>query len=189
MLEQGWKFLVVQGVVAIVFGIIAMVWPVETAMVLVVLWGIFALVDGVAAIVAAFRVEGGGRKTLFVVIGVVSIIAGIVAVLEPVYTAVALTWVLGIWLIVRAGFEAYAAFALEQGGMRWLRVLGGALYLVAGIIFVSRPAASALGLALWLGFLVLLAGITFVVVGLVARNALRKGAGAAGAPRAPGAPA
>jgi uncharacterized membrane protein HdeD (DUF308 family) len=174
MLEQGWKFLVVQGVVAIVFGIIAMVWPIGTALALVVMWGIFALVDGIAAFIGAFQVEGGGRKTFYVVMGIVSIIAGIIAVTEPLYAAVALTWVLGIWLIVRAAFEAYAAFTVEEGGMRWLRVLGGVFFLVAGIIFVSRPAASAVGLALWLGFFALLAGIMFVVTGLVARSVLRK---------------
>lgn len=57
---------------------------------------------------------------LYVIIGVVSVLAGIIAVTQPVYTAVSLTWAVGIWLIVRAGFEAYDAFAVEVGAMRWL---------------------------------------------------------------------
>lgn len=174
MLGQVWKFLVVQGAVAIAIGILAMTWPIATALSFVVLWGVFALVDGVASIVAAFTLAGGARRTLHALMGLVSIIAGIVAVLQPVYSAVALTWILGIWLIMRAAFEAYAAFVVEQGGARWLRLLGAVFFLVAGIIFVSRPAAGALGLALWLGFFALLAGITLVVTGLAARSALKK---------------
>ncbi|MGG5257185.1 HdeD family acid-resistance protein [Phycicoccus avicenniae] len=180
-----WQVLVVQGVVAALFGVLAMARPVTTGLSLVVLWGLFALVDGVAALVGVFSAEGGLRRTLLLAMGVVSVLAGLVAVLNPVYAAVTLTWVLGLWLLVRAGLEAYAATALSTGSTRWLRLLGAVFLVVAGVLFVARPGAAALGIALWLGVFALLAGITLVVAGLALRSAPATSQGPLGTPAAP----
>ena len=82
-IELNWKILVTQGVIGIIFGFVAMIWPIASVITLVVLWGIFALLDGVGSIVGAFRAEGGGAKTLLVVIGATSILVGLFAVIHP----------------------------------------------------------------------------------------------------------
>jgi uncharacterized membrane protein HdeD (DUF308 family) len=178
---RGWKILVTQGVIGIVFGIVAMVWPIASVVTLVVLWGIFALVDGVGSIVAAFRAEGGGAKTLLVVIGVISILAGLYAVIHPGTALVALTWAIGLWLVIRAVYDLYAAFAFTEGGSaRWLRVLGAVLLGVAGFIIVTHPGTAALAFTVWIGLLALLWGVLLVVAGLMLRSAVHQ-ARAAGA--------
>ena len=188
-IELNWKILVAQGVVGVVFGIVAMVWPIASVITLVVLWGIFALVDGVASIVGAFRAEGGGAKTLLVVIGVISILAGLYAVIHPGNALVALTWAIGLWLVIRAVWDLYAAFAYTDGGAaRWLRVAGAVLLGVAGVIVVANPGTAALAFTVWIGLLALLWGVLLVVAGLVLRSAVNKVAGSARAadPSLPG---
>ncbi|HET7799793.1 MAG TPA: DUF308 domain-containing protein [Humibacillus xanthopallidus] len=170
-----WKLLVTQGVIGVVFGVVAMVWPIASVVTLVVLWGIFALVDGVGSIVAAFRAQGGGAKTWLVVIGAISILAGLYAVIHPGTALVALTWAVGLWLIIRAAYDLYAAFAFTDDGVpRWLRVVGAVLLGIAGFIIVTHPGTAALAFTVWIGLLALLWGVLLVVAGLVLRSAVRK---------------
>jgi uncharacterized membrane protein HdeD (DUF308 family) len=180
-----WQVLVVQGVVAVLFGVLAMTRPVTTGLSLVVLWGIFALADGLAAFAGVFSADGGLRRALMLAVGVLSVLAGLVAVFNPVYAAVTLTWVLGVWLVVRGGLEGYAAMAFSAGSTRWLRLLGAVFLVVAGVLFVAKPGAAALGIALWLGFFALLAGVTLVTAGLVLRSSPGTTQGPLDVPTAP----
>lgn len=174
-IELNWKILVTQGVIGIIFGFVAMIWPIASVITLVVLWGIFALLDGVGSIVGAFRAEGGGAKTLLVVIGATSILVGLFAVIHPGSALVVLTWVIGLWLIIRAVWDLYAAFAYTEGGSaRWLRVLGAVLLGIAGIIIVTHPGTAALAFTVWIGLLALLWGVLLVVAGLMLRSAVNK---------------
>ncbi len=169
---QQWKMVIARGVIAVVFGLVAMIWPVSTALGLVVLWGVFALVDGVASLVGAFRVEGAGSRTLLVVLGVISLLAAFFAIVHPLSAAVTLTWVVGIWLIVRAALEALVAVRDETGTMRWLRLGAAAFLLLAGVLFAANPGRAALAVTFWLGLMAVLSGIAFVVAGLAARGLL-----------------
>ena len=86
-----------------------------------------------------------------------------------------LTWVIGLWLIIRAVWDLYAAFAYTEGGSaRWLRVLGAVLLGIAGIIIVTHPGTAALAFTVWIGLLALLWGVLLVVAGLMLRSAVNK---------------
>lgn len=159
------------GVVAIIFGILALFWPIGSALTLVIFWGAYALVDGITSIVLAFRSDEG--RGWLVVSGVIGILAGLVAMFQPLSSAVALTWVLGIWLIARAIMELIAAIGAKTTGPRWLTFLSALLWAIAGTLFVLNPGASALGLAMWLGVLAITWGIVLVVLGFSARNAAK----------------
>ena len=132
----GWKMLLFRGVLGILFGILAIAWPIETAIAFALLWGIWALADGVGSIVQAFQPDAKGRVWL-VLMGLIALIAAFFAIFSPGVAAVTLTWILGIWLIVRGVFEIVGAFtssrrhvALAAGGRR--RTLGGARHPVRG---------------------------------------------------------
>jgi len=168
-LNLSWKLLVVRGVIGILFGIVAMVWPIETAVALALMWGIWALIDGVGSFVQAFQPEATGRVWL-VLMGVIALGAAFFAIFSPAVTAVALTWILGIWLVVRGLFELFGAFRSSTQVPRSLLVIGGALSIVIGVLFVANPGASAVGLAFWLGFIALLWGASFVGLGLMVRS-------------------
>lgn len=170
-LEMEWKLLVTRGVIGIVFGIVAMAWPMGTAVTLIVLWGVWALVDGVGTVAAAFRVHGGAAKAAYGAIGVLSLAAAFFALFRPTSAVVALTWILGLWLIARGCVEAIEAVRGTTEGSRWIRLVGAALSMLAGALFVANPGSAAVALAFWLGLVALLWGITFLVAGLLARRA------------------
>ncbi|GAA1656809.1 HdeD family acid-resistance protein [Kribbella alba] len=171
-LNTGWKMLVVRGAIAIVFGILAISWPRSTAIALALLWGFWALTDGVGSIVQAFQPESRGSRVWLVLIGVIALIAAFFAIFSPAVTAVTLTWILGIWLIVRGVFEAVGAFSTNMATPRWLLLLSAALSILLGVLFVANPGAGAVGIAVWLGITALVWGAAFVAIGLAIRREL-----------------
>lgn len=167
----GWKSLLVRGVLGVIFGILAIAWPVETAIALALLWGFWALADGIGSLVQAFQpgAKGMGRVWL-ILLGVVALVAAFFAIFSPAVTAVVLTWILGIWLIVRGAFEIVGAFFSSTSFPRWLLVVTGILSLVLGVLFVANPGAAAVSLAFWLGIVALAWGVALVVLGLMLRS-------------------
>lgn len=168
--QRSATFLLVSGGLAILFGIVATVWPIGTALTLVIVWGCYALVDGIAALVAAFRPEGRRSRVLLLLSGIVGVLAGLIAVFRPISSALALAWVLGIWLVVRGVIEIVAALGHDHPRPRWLMILGGVLWIIAGILFVANPGAGALTISLWLGILAIVWGVLLVGAGLAVRS-------------------
>jgi uncharacterized membrane protein HdeD (DUF308 family) len=175
LLSTAWKLLLLRGVMGVLFGILAIAWPIETVIGLAVLWGIWALVDGVGLFVAAFRPEGsGGQRLLAGLMAAIAVLAGLYAIVHPGSAAVALTWVIGIWLLVRGVFEVVGAFAVGQtGSSRWMGVLSGLVDFLLGGILVAHPGKSAVGITWLLGIIALVWGIVLIVLALVVRSQLR----------------
>jgi uncharacterized membrane protein HdeD (DUF308 family) len=166
----GWKLLIVRGVIGIVFGVLAIVWPISTAIALAVLWGFWALMDGIGSLTQAFRPEVRGSRLWLIVLGVIALVAAFFAIFSPAVTAVTLTWILGIWLIVRGVFEAIGAFTTDHLAPRWFLLLGAAFSILLGILFAANPGKGAVGIAVFLGVVALLWGATFLVAGLSMRR-------------------
>jgi uncharacterized membrane protein HdeD (DUF308 family) len=189
-LVLGWKVLVLRGVLGIVFGIVAIAWPISTATALALLWGIWALVEGLGSLWQAFQPGATGRVWL-VVMGVIALVAAFFAIFHAGATAVALTWILGIWLIVRGIFELVGAFASTLPMPRWLLVLGGLLSILVGVLFTANPGAGAVAVAVWLGLMALIWGIVLVATGFMFRQGAKASAasGPGHTPSAPPSPA
>jgi uncharacterized membrane protein HdeD (DUF308 family) len=186
-LNLSWKMLMVRGGLAIVLGILAMVWPIETAIALAILFGVWALVDGLGSFAQAF--EKGtptSARVLLGVMGVVGLIVAFFAIFSPAVAAVTLTWILGIWLIVRGAFEVFAAFSATRDAPRWLLLVTAAVDVVLGVLFVANPGSSAVAIAWVLGLVAIVWGIAFLATGFIVR---RDEHGAAAAPPVAGAPA
>jgi uncharacterized membrane protein HdeD (DUF308 family) len=174
-LELGWKHLVARGAIAVVFGIIAMSWPLETGLALVLLWGLWALTDGVATLIQAFTSSPPTSRWLLALMGVIAFVAGLLAVFSPALTAVSLTWILGIWLIVRGLIDAAMAVfgGVAAAASRGLLLLSAAVDILLGVLFAANPGRSALGIAFALGLIALLWGIALIALGLIARKQQR----------------
>jgi uncharacterized membrane protein HdeD (DUF308 family) len=170
--DVGWKVLMARGVVGVVFGILAMVWPVSTVTALVVLWGIWALVEGIGWLMQASRPESAGNRLGSVVLGVVGLVAAFFAIFSPQVTAETLTWILGIWLIIRGLFEVVGAFSNSLLAPRWLILLSAALSILLGVFFVANPGRAAVGIAVLLGIIALAWGLVFIAAGLLTRREL-----------------
>lgn len=167
--------LIVSGILAIIFGILASFWPASVVLTLVLLWGAYALIDGILMLVLAFRRGvGGGGRVFLIVAGVLGVLAGLVALIRPFDAAIVLAWVLGIWLMVRGIMEIISAFSIARGARRWLLVLGGVLWLLAGILFAANPGAGALGVSLFIGLLAIIWGVLLVVGGIQLRSAAKR---------------
>jgi uncharacterized membrane protein HdeD (DUF308 family) len=171
-MSLSWKAMVVRGAVGIVFGVVALVWPIQTVITLALLWGIWALADGISSIGQAFTPEGKDGRVWLVIMGVVALLAGVYAITSPSNAAVVLTWLLGIWLIVRGLFEVFAAFSSSRVAPRWLLLVGAALSLVLGVLFVANPGTAAVTLAVWLGLLAVVWGVVMVVAGIAQHREL-----------------
>jgi len=170
-LSVGWKALVVRGTIAVVFGILAMVWPLETATALALLWGIWAVADGVGALAQAFWPGSeSGSRWLLGAMGGLALVVGILAITSPQLTAVALTSILGIWLVARGVFELMAAAMSHVTMHRGLLALVGLLDLVLGLLFVLNPGKAVVGIAVLLGVIALAWGAVLVTVGLWVRH-------------------
>jgi uncharacterized membrane protein HdeD (DUF308 family) len=166
-LARNWWAIVLRGVFAILFGIGTFLWPGITLAVLVLLLGGYLFVDGILAILWALarRREGAFSWEVFLV-GVASLGAGVVTLMWPGVTALALLWVIAVWAIVHGVFEILAAFHLRRElSNEWLLALNGALTVLFGIVLIFAPVAGALA-ALWMiGTFAIVAGIVMIALG------------------------
>lgn len=175
MRNRVWLF--VRGVAAVIFGILALAWPEITLLALVLLYGAFALVDGVASLVLALRGRRppGSKTWTFVVVGVLGIAAGLVTFFWPAITAVALLIVVAAWAILRGIFEIIAAVRLRKEiEHEWLLALVGALSVAFGVLLILQPAAGLLALVWLVGIFAIIAGILYMAVGLRLGQAERR---------------
>jgi uncharacterized membrane protein HdeD (DUF308 family) len=151
VMAQNWWTLLVRGIIASLFGISVILFPGIALLTLVLVWAAYALVDGVFAIISAFR----GRETnrnwwVMLLEGVVSIVAGIVAFLYPGITALVLLYIIAAWAIITGVLEIMAAIQLrkEIEGELWLG-LSGLASIVFGVLLFLFPGAGILTV-LWL---------------------------------------
>ena len=165
-MSRDWWIIALQGVAAIVFGLLALIWPGITLLALVFLFGAYAIVDGVLALARGFRRDsGGGVDWWRVVIGLVGIAAGVFAFFAPGITALALLLVIAAWAIVSGVVELIAAYQLRDVIRReWLLVLDGLLSIIFGVILVASPSAGALAVVWLIGAFAIASGVVLLMI-------------------------
>jgi uncharacterized membrane protein HdeD (DUF308 family) len=165
-----WWVLTIRGVLAILFGLMALFWPGITLIALAVVFGVYALIDGVLAAYAATRAAKEQRAWL-IFTAVVGILAGIIAILRPVAAIIALSVLIGIWAIVIGAMEIVAAWRIrkEIKGEAFI-MIAGVLSIVFGVLVFASPMLGALSVAILIGIYALLAGIALVVLSLQVRK-------------------
>ncbi len=165
-LARNWWLVALRGAAAIVFGILAFVTPGLTLGVLVLLFGAYALVDGIANILAVFRRREEEQPWWALLVeGIVSVAAGIVAFLWPGLTALTLVYLIGAWAIITGALEIAAAIRLRQEieGEAWL-ILSGVLSIAFGLLVMFAPGAGALAVVLYIGaYAVIFGGLLLAV--------------------------
>jgi uncharacterized membrane protein HdeD (DUF308 family) len=161
-----WWSLALRGVAAILLGILAFVVPGLTLGSLVLLFGIYALVDGVLEVAGAVRGMVHRKPWGALLIeGLVSIGVGIIAFVWPSTTVLALLWLIAIWSIVTGVFEVSAAIRLrKQIDGEWLLAITGIVSILFGVLLIAAPGPGALALVWWLGAYVLVFGVLLIVL-------------------------
>jgi uncharacterized membrane protein HdeD (DUF308 family) len=185
LLAEHWWSPVLRGLVAIVVGIIALALPGITLGALVILFGAYSLIDGIAAVMAAYRSSRTGERWgVLLFEGVAGIITAAVAFLWPAITALVLIYLIGSWALVTGILEVVAAIRLRKHiAGEWLLALSGIASVVFGIFVLAAPLAGALAIALWVGIYSLVFGIILIGFGLRLR-AWSKHPGVAGSMQA-----
>ena len=171
-LAQNWWALVIRGVAGVLFGIGALVWPPAAVAVLVLLFGAYALVDGIFNIVAAVRGPREGRRWGWLVLsGVIGIATGLITFFYPGITAVALVLLVAAWSLVTGVAEIVAAIRLRNYiRHEWLWIFSGLLSVAFGVLLFLLPAAGAVALAIWIGAYMLVFGALLIAFGLRLRK-------------------
>ena len=169
-LAQNWWTLVLRGVAAVIFGILAYVWPGITFTVLVLFFGAYALWDGVFALIAAFRTQAERRWPL-VLEGLVGIAAGVLTFIWPGAATLALLLIIGAWAFVTGIFEIVAAIRLrEEIEGEWLLLISGLLSVLFGIALAIWPAVGLVAVTWLIGAYSIIFGILLIVLGFRLRN-------------------
>ena len=163
-LTTNWWAWLIRGILAIIFGVIAFTQPTTTALALVYVFGIYAIAEGILNIWAALSGKADSRFW-YIIWGLISIIAGIIAFSQPVLTGFTLVIVIGAWAIVTGIFEIIAGIKLrdEIEGEFWL-ILGGILSVIFGILIWRNVAVGALTIVWLIGIYAILFGITLIAL-------------------------
>ena len=163
-LAKNWWLLLLRGIAAIVFGILAFAWPGITLLSLVILYGAYALVDGVLSVAAAIGGGGGAApRWWLVVVGLLGIAAGLLTFFWPQITALVLLMFIGVWALIHGVFEIIGAIRLRKEiDNEWMLILSGALSVLFGAAMLIMPGAGALALIWVIGAYSIIFGILFV---------------------------
>ena len=162
-----WWLFVVFGLLTIAAGIILIAWPGPSLVTIAVIIGIFLLVDGVIDVILSIAGKGEGRG-LVAVLGVLSIIAGLIMVKHPFSALAVLVIIIGIWFIVAGVVRFISAFTDDEG--RGTSVVVGILDVLAGIVVLAWPDLSLKTLAVLAGIVFVIRGVAFVWGGLQVRK-------------------
>src|SRR5436190_20393802 len=158
--RAGWLLMFV-GLLSVAVGVIVLLKPSDSLVTLAVIAGIFILIDGAFDLVASFshRTENRG---LSAIVGVVSIVVGVLLIRHPVGGVLAVALLIGIWLIAAGVVGVVRAF--DRDHPAW-NIIVGLLEAAAGIVIVSSPPISFATLALLVGIAFIVEGVGQFVLG------------------------
>ncbi len=172
VLARNWWALALRGVFAILFAVLSVFWPRITVRILVLLFGAYALVDGIFAVIAAIRAaEHHARWGALLLEGLAGLAVGIATFFWPAVTALALLYFIAAWAIVTGFFEIAAALRLRreiQG--EWALILAGILSVFFGVLLLAFPGAGALAVVWLIAVYALAFGILLLLLGFRLRR-------------------
>jgi uncharacterized membrane protein HdeD (DUF308 family) len=173
MFARKWWAVALQGLAAVIFGVLTLVWPQSSLGALVIVFGAFAMADGTLALIAGLAARLWGA----VLAGIVGIAVGILTLVYPNVTGLALLYFIAAWAVITGVFEIAAAIELRHViDGEWMMVLNGILSVVFGVLLVAFPGAGALSLAWLIGAFAIISGIMLIVLAFRLRR-LQKAAG------------
>jgi len=167
-LTRKWWVIALRGLLAILFGIVALVYPGVTLLALALVFGAYIFLDGVLAIGAAIG-QGGREAVWYVLEGILGIAVGLATFFNPGMTGQALVFLVGLWAILTGVFEVVAGFELPIS-RDWLLVLAGAASILFGVLVFVNPGSGALALVWLIGIYALVFGVTLLVFGIRLRG-------------------
>jgi uncharacterized membrane protein HdeD (DUF308 family) len=163
--------IVALGIVYVIAGFVALGSVVTATVATVFVVGIMMLIAGIAEVINAFQIKTWGKFLLWLLLGVLYIVAGFATFENPLLAAALLTLLLGFSLVASGIMRIVLAFSLKES-MPWIWVVvSGAITLILGLVILAHwPVSSLYILGLFLGIDLVLAGTGWIGVGLGLRN-------------------
>jgi uncharacterized membrane protein HdeD (DUF308 family) len=176
-LSRYWWLVVLRGVAAVIFGVLALIWPGITVLALVILFGAYALVDGVFTLGTAVFGDRPAQRGWLVVEGIAGIAIGILTFLWPGATALALLYLIAAWALVTGVLEIVAAVRLRREiSGEWLLALSGALSVLFGLALLIWPSTGALAVVALIAIYAIAFGAALIFLGVRLRSERQAGA-------------
>lgn len=171
-LSKHWWMLALRGVFAILFGVLALIWPGLALTTLVLLFGAYALVDGAAAIITAFSHRETNKSWWILALeGLVGVLAGIGTFIYPGITALILLTLIAVWAIMTGVMEIIAAVRLrEEIEGEFLLGLSGLASVIFGVLMLLFPGGGALAVITVIAVYAIIFGVILIALGLRLRN-------------------
>lgn len=172
ILSRNWGWVALRGSVALIFGVLTIWNPAVTLAFLVFLFGAYALVDGMLAIIAALTNRRGEPHWVALLIGGLAGVAlGAATFVVPGITATVLLFFIGAWALLIGGAQIATAIRLRRVVPgEWLLMLAGVLSVVFGCLLVAFPGAGALAVVLWIGAYAVVFGVVLIALALRLRS-------------------
>jgi len=162
-LAKNWWLLLLRGIAAIIFGVLAFAWPGLTLLTLILLYGAYALTDGVIAIIAAIKGDAPAARWWLAVVGILGIVVGAFTFMLPGMTALILLFTIGGWAIAIGVLQIVGAIRLRNEiDNEWLLILSGVISVLFGVGVVAQPGAGALALVWLIATYAIIAGVLYV---------------------------
>ncbi|GEL17738.1 HdeD family acid-resistance protein [Pseudonocardia asaccharolytica] len=171
-----WWLILLRGVLAVAFGLFALFAPASALLALVIVFGAYAIVDGITAIVLGVRHRQVDRHWGWQIVqGLVSFIAGVIALLWPGVTALAILLIIAFWSIVHGVAEVVEAFAARKRGSEiwgWL-LASGVIGVLFGAVLLAMPGAGLLALLWMVGVFAVVFGVLVIMAAIRVRREVR----------------
>jgi uncharacterized membrane protein HdeD (DUF308 family) len=164
---QRWWILLLRGILAVLFGIVSFAWPGPMILVLTTVFAVYAFIDGVLALAAGLH----GHWPFLIVLGVIGIIAGLVAFFFPSVAVLTFLFIIGAWAIIRGAAEIATAVQLRNViANEWSLIMGGILSVLFGVLLLARPHIGALSVLWIIGTYAVIIGVLLVIHAFRVKN-------------------
>ncbi|WP_431681415.1 HdeD family acid-resistance protein [Kitasatospora sp. KL5] len=174
-LGRSWLWPLSFGILTVLAGIVMLAWPEETTRVVAIIIGLQLLVAGVIRFVTAFTHDASsGSRVLYVLIALLSVLAGVLVLRHQLQTVGFLAIVVGLYWLLAGIVTLFVAISNKNAPGRGLSVFLGAIGVIAGIVVLAYPVESAVALARLLGLWLLLLGLIEIGGAFVLRAALKR---------------
>ena len=162
--------LVIQGVLALLIGVIMVIWPGASLQVFAWLMAAWLIVNGILGLGAWLRgrTTGGRGGGAMAFAGILSLILGIIVLLLPETAVFAIVLFIAFWALVLGLMQIFGALAFRRMGARswWVMLISGIAGLAIGLVLIINPAAGAVSLLWLIAAFLMLAGVIAIVLGL-----------------------
>lgn len=174
--KQAWWALLIRGILAVLFGIIATTWPGLTLAMLIIFFGAFALIHGLMTVFGSIMGRRQAEDWWIVLLeGIIGVVIGIMTFAWPALTGLVLAYFIAAWALITGLLKVYGALKLRKEiEGEWLLIVAGVISVIFGILVFVRPLAGALAITWVIGIYAILLGLIAIILSFRVRGWQKK---------------